>query len=44
MDSIFGNPEFTRINTNMAKELKRRDLSGIYIFDTFPGESKRQPT
>ena len=25
-------------------ELKRRDLSGIYIFDTFPGESKRQPT
>lgn len=28
----------------MAKELKRRDLSGIFIFDTFPGESKRQPT
>lgn len=28
----------------MAKELKRRDLSGIYIFDTFPGESHRQPT
>ena len=27
----------------MAK-LKRRDLSGIYIFDTFPGETKRQPT
>ena len=25
-------------------ELKRRDLSGIYIFDTFPGEQKRQPT
>ena len=25
-------------------ELKRRELSGIYIFDTFPGESKRQPT
>ena len=25
-------------------ELKRRDLSGIYIFDTFPGEEKRQPT
>ena len=24
-------------------ELKRRDLSGIYIFDTFPGEEKRQP-
>ena len=22
----------------MAKELKRRDLSGIFIFDTFPGE------
>ena len=28
----------------MAKELKRRDLSGIYIFDTFPGESHRRPT
>ena len=28
----------------MPAELKRRDLSGIYIFDTFPGESKRQPT
>ena len=28
----------------MAKELKRRDLSGIYIFDTFPGEKKRKPT
>ena len=25
-------------------ELKRRDLSGIYIFDTFPGEERRQPT
>jgi hypothetical protein len=25
-------------------ELKRRDLSGIYIFDTFPGEEKRRPT
>lgn len=25
-------------------ELKRRDLSGIYIFDTFPGEQKRRPT
>ena len=25
----------------MAKELKRRDLSGIFIFDTFPGESHR---
>jgi hypothetical protein len=28
----------------MEKELKRRDLSGIYIFDTFPDEKKRQPT
>ncbi|MBR2882433.1 MAG: hypothetical protein IKB96_08940 [Prevotella sp.] len=28
----------------MATELKRRDLSGIYIFDTFPGEERRQPT
>lgn len=28
----------------MGKELKRRDLSGIYIFDTFPDEEKRQPT
>jgi hypothetical protein len=28
----------------MRKELKRRDLSGIYIFDTFPNEEKRQPT
>ena len=28
----------------MAEELKRRDLSGIFIFDTFPGEEKRQPT
>ena len=28
----------------MATELKRRNLSGIYIFDTFPGEKKRQPT
>ena len=26
------------------KELKRRDLSGIFIFDTFPGEEKRKPT
>ena len=25
-------------------ELRRRDLSGIYIFDIFPGEEKRQPT
>lgn len=25
-------------------ELKRRNLSGIYIFDTFPGEDKHQPT
>lgn len=28
----------------MAEDLKRRDLSGIFIFDTFPGEEKRQPT
>ena len=28
----------------MATELKRRNLSGIYIFDTFPGEERRQPT
>ena len=28
----------------MAKELKSRDLSGIYIFDTFPGEIHRRPT
>ena len=28
----------------MAQELKRRGLSGIYIFDTFPGEPKRRPT
>ena len=25
-------------------ELKRRGLSGIYIFDTFPGEERRKPT
>lgn len=25
-------------------ENKRRNLSGIYIFDQFPGEDKRQPT
>lgn len=25
-------------------ELKRRGLSGIYIFDQFPDEPKRQPT
>lgn len=24
--------------------LKRRNLSGIYIFDQFPGEENRQPT
>lgn len=23
---------------------KRRNLSGIYVFDTFPGETHRQPT
>ena len=28
----------------MEKEFKRRDLSGIYIFDTFPTDKKRQPT
>ena len=28
----------------MAEDLKRRDLSGIFIFDTFPGEVERQPT
>lgn len=26
------------------KEFRRYGLSGIYIFDTFPGEEKRQPT
>jgi hypothetical protein len=25
-------------------ELRRRDLSGIYIFDTFPNEERRKPT
>ena len=25
-------------------ELKRRDLSGIFIFDTLPGDEKRKPT
>lgn len=24
--------------------LERRNISGIYIFDTYPGEEKRQPT
>jgi hypothetical protein len=28
----------------METELKRRDLSGIFIFDTFPGEERRKPT
>lgn len=28
----------------MEQELKRRDLSGIFIFDTFPGEERRKPT
>lgn len=28
----------------MATELKRRDLSGIFIFDTFPNEERRRPT
>lgn len=26
------------------ENLKRRGLSGMYVFDTFPGETKRQPT
>ena len=25
-------------------ELKRRDLSGIFIFDTLPGDDRRKPT
>jgi len=28
----------------MDKNLKRRNLSGIYIFETFEGEEKHQPT
>lgn len=28
----------------MSNQLKRRDISGIFIFDTFPGEEKRHPT
>jgi hypothetical protein len=28
----------------MPEETKRRNLSGIYIFDQFEGEEKRQPT
>lgn len=28
----------------MAKELKRRGISGIYIFDKFPEDEKRKPT
>lgn len=28
----------------MEQELKRRNISGIYIFDTFPNEENRQPT
>ena len=27
-----------------TKVYKRRNISGVYIFDTFPGEDKRQPT
>lgn len=30
--------------SDKTKELKRRGISGVYIFDTFPGEEKRQPT
>ncbi len=28
----------------MSKEIKRRNLSGIFIFDILPGDEKRQPT
>ena len=28
----------------MSDTLKRRNLSGIYIFEQFEGEEKRQPT
>jgi hypothetical protein len=28
----------------MPEETKRRNLSGIYIFEQFEGEEKRQPT
>jgi len=28
----------------MSKEIKRRNLSGIYIFEQFEDEAKRQPT
>lgn len=28
----------------MTKDIKRRNLSGIYIFEQFEGEAKRQPT
>lgn len=28
----------------MSEQLKRRDISGIYIFDKFPTDKKRKPT
>jgi hypothetical protein len=28
----------------MSKEIKRRNLSGIYIFDILEGDEKRKPT
>lgn len=28
----------------MSKEIKRRNLSGIFIFDILPGDERRQPT
>ena len=28
----------------MSKEIKRRNLSGIFIFDILPGDVRRQPT
>lgn len=28
----------------MSDQIKRRNLSGIYIFEKFEGEEKRQPT
>ncbi len=29
---------------NSSKRIMRRNLTGIYIFDKFEGEEKRQPT
>ena len=28
----------------LSKELKRRNISGIYIMDTFPNDNNRKPT